>query len=468
MAMLDSTVVNVALPSIGKDLGATVAGLQWVLTGYLLPLSALLLIGGSLGDRFGRRRIFVVGVVWFAASSLLCAVAPTLNVLIAARLLQGAGGALLVPGSLALIEATFAPDDRGRAIGAWTGLGGVASAIGPLVGGWLVAAVSWRLIFVINLPVALVVLVAARHVPDSRRSGAGHIDVAGAILVVLGLAGATYALIEGPGGQSATGLWVGAGIIGAVALVAFFVVEARRKDPMLPLRFFRSRQFSAANIVTFLVYGALGGVLFLLTVDLQQVLGYSALAAGASLLPVTLIMLGLSLRAGQLSQRIGPRLPMSLGPLVMALGLVLKVRITPTSAYVADVLPAVVVFALGLALTVAPLTTTALGALDDQFAGTASGVNNAVARLASLLAVAVLPALSGLTGTAYRVPEEFSSGFHTSVLIGAGMCAAGALVALVGITNPALAASGPPPAGLVPHSCPLDAPVLRGAHPGHR
>ena len=465
MAMLDGTVVNVALPSIGKDLGAQVAGLQWVLTAYLITLSALILIGGSLGDRFGRRRVFLVGVAWFTVASVACAAAPNLVVLIAARALQGVGGALLVPGSLAIIESSFSPDDRGRAIGMWSALGGVATAIGPLAGGWLVTAVSWRLIFVLNVPLAVAVVAASRHVPESRDPDAApHIDGGGAALVVVGLAALTFALIEGPTASTDVVGVVLAGLVGVGGLVGFVVVEHRSRAPMLPLSIFSSRQFTVANVVTFAVYAALGGVLFLLAVDLQQVLGYSALAAGAAMLPITIIMLLLSSRAGALSQRIGPRLPMTAGPLIIAGGLLMMGRIGAGSDYVTDVLPAVVVFGLGLALTVAPLTTTVLAAVDARHAGLASGVNNAVARVAGLLAVALLPALAGLTGSAYREPVRFSSGFHTAVLIGAGLCVVGGLSAAVGITNPRRAAtSGTAPATIDPEplSCPLDAPSLR-------
>jgi EmrB/QacA subfamily drug resistance transporter len=463
MAMLDGTVVNVALPSIGKDLGAQVAGLQWVLTAYLITLSALILIGGSLGDRFGRRRVFLVGVAWFTVASVACAAAPNLVILIAARALQGVGGALLVPGSLAIIESSFSPDDRGRAIGMWSALGGVATAVGPLAGGWLVTAVSWRLIFVLNVPLAVAVVAASRHVPESRDPDAApHIDGGGAALVVVGLAALTFALIEGPTASTDLVGVVLAGIVGVGGLVGFVVVEHRSRAPMLPLSIFSSRQFTVANVVTFAVYAALGGVLFLLAVDLQQVLGYSALAAGAAMLPITIIMLLLSSRAGALSQRIGPRLPMTAGPLIIAGGLLMMGRIGAGSDYATDVLPAVVVFGLGLALTVAPLTTTVLAAVDARHAGLASGVNNAVARVAGLLAVALLPALAGLTGAAYREPVRFSSGFHTAVLIGAGLCVVGGLSAAIGITNPRRVSTiGTTTTDPEPLSCPLDAPSLR-------
>jgi len=466
MAALDATVVNVALPAIGKNFGAQVAGLQWVITSYLITLSAFILIGGSLGDLFGRRRVFRIGVVWFSVASVLCAVAPSLDVLIGARALQGAGGALLVPGSLAIIEASFVPDDRGRAIGAWTGLGGVATAIGPLVGGWLITAVSWRLIFLLNLPMAALVLAASRHVPESRDPGAPrHVDWLGASLIAVGLAAGTYALIEGPSPGSSVAAVAACGVVGVIALAAFIVVEVRTDAPMLPLEIFRSRQFSVSNVLTLVVYAALSGVLFLLVVDLQQVLGYTALAAGASLLPITIVLLALSARAGQLSQRIGPRLPMTLGPVIMAAGLALMWRIDAGSSYLTVILPALVVFSLGLALTVAPLTTTVLAAVDARQSGIASGVNNAVARFAGLLAVALIPPLAGITGAAYTEPARFSGGFHSAVLIGAALCLAGAVIAGLGIVNPprvqGAQAEGLAPAEEPVMSCQLDAPRLQ-------
>jgi len=449
VAALDATVVNVALPAIGRDLGAGVSGLQWVIGGYLLTLASFILLGGSLGDRYGRRRVFVIGVIWFSAASLLCGLAPNLPALIAARAFQGVGGALLTPGSLALIEASFAREDRGRAIGAWSGLGGIATAIGPFAGGWLVSAVSWRLIFLLNLPLAALVIVAARHVPESADPAAAHhIDVTGAALGALGLAGVTYALIE------ATPL---PGVLGVIALAAFVAHERRQPDPMLPIDIFANRQFAAANLFTFCMYAALGGTFFLLAVDLQQVLRYSPVAAGASLFPITLIMLALSSRAGALAQRIGPRLPMTVGPLVVAAGLLLMGRIGAGSTYVRDVLPAVVVFALGLALTVAPLTATVLAAAEDRHAGIASGVNNAVARVAGLMAVAVLPLTAGIRGNDYRNPSTFSDGFHLAVLI----CAALAMTA-VGIAFAAIR-NEPAEEAACETQCSLDAPPLRSA-----
>ena len=462
IAALDATVVNVALPAIGKDFGASVAGLQWVVTGYLITLAALILLGGSLGDLFGRRRVFVLGVVWFSAASLLSGLAVDLPMLIAARALQGIGGALLTPGSLALIEASFAPGDRGRAIGAWSGLGGIATAVGPFVGGYLVSAVSWRLIFLLNLPLAAAVLLAARHVPESTDPTSDrHVDVLGATMGVVGLAGVTYALIEAPSASGGTGAAVVAiaAVAGVLALIGFVQVERRGRHPMLPIDIFRSRQFTAANLVTVVVYAALGGVFFLLAVDLQQALRYSPVAAGAALFPVTVIMLLLSARAGALAQRIGPRLPMTVGPLIVTAGLLLMLRIRPGGHYVGAALPAVVVFGLGLALTVAPLTATVLAAADERHAGVASGVNNAVARCASLFAVALLPALAGLTGASYRHPAEFSSGFHRALLIAAAGTLAGGVIAFFGIRNEGVPAAGG--AAPVCLSCPVDGPPLR-------
>ena len=444
MVFLDSTVVNVALPDIGRGLGASTSSLQWVLNGYLLTLASLILLGGSLGDRFGRRRIFVYGAAVFTAASLLCAVAPDAPFLIVARLLQGVGGALLTPGSLAMIEATFQKDDRSRAIGAWTGLTGVAAAVGPLLGGYLVQAVSWRAIFLINLPLGLFVIVmASYHVPETRdASVAGNaIDWKGAVLTGLGLGGTTYALIEGPT-VGISGLILAIGIGGAVALVLFFVVEARSEHPMLPLGIFASRQFSAANAVTFVVYTALGGFFFLLVAFLQISLGYSPIEAGAASLPVTFLMLLLSARSGALAQRIGPRIPLTVGPLVIAAGLALMTRIEPGDSYLESVFPAVVVFGLGLTMVVAPVTATVLAAAGPRHAGIASGVNNAVSRVGGLLAVAILPLVAGLTGSRFYDPSAMTTGFHTAMAVSAGVSAVGGIVAWITIRSDLLEPGG--------------------------
>lgn len=417
IAFLDGTVVNVALPAIDADLGAGLSGLQWTVDAYLLTLSAFLLLGGSLGDLFGRRRMFVYGLGGFAAASLLCAVAPGTEALVAARALQGVAAALLVPGSLAIISTSFAPEDAGKAIGAWSGLSGVTTAIGPFVGGYLVDAVSWRWIFVINLPLALVAIrIATKHVPESS-AGGGHLDLRGAVTAALGLGGVTFALIEGPVRGWSDPTTVAAMVAGVVAAVVFVRAELTHPDPMLPFDIFRSRQFSGANAATLLVYFALGGAMFFLVIELQRELGYSALEAGAALIPTTILLLLLSSRAGALASRIGPRLPMTLGPLVAAAGLAWMTWIGPGTAYVTGVLPPVVVFGLGLALTVAPLTTAVLAAVPQEHAGVGSGVNNAVARVAGLLAVALLPAVAR--------GVDFTDGFRRATWISAAICALG-------------------------------------------
>jgi EmrB/QacA subfamily drug resistance transporter len=461
VVMLDGTVVNVALPAIGRDLGAGVDGLQWTISGYLVTLAALILLGGSLGDRFGRRRVFVIGVSWFAAASLLCGLAPNLQLLIAARVLQGVGGALLTPGSLAILQASFHPDDRAQAIGAWSGLGGIASAVGPFLGGWLIEAVSWRLIFLLNLPLALaVVVVAMRHVPETSDSeSAGQLDWAGALLAVLGLSGTTFALIEAPTAGLGSPTILLAAVVGAVCLVSFVIVEARGRQPMLPLSLFASRQFTGANLVTLAVYGAFGGAFFLLVVQLQQVLGYSPLQAGVASLPITVLLLLFSSRAGKLAQRIGPRIPLSLGPLLAAAGIALMARIDAGGAYVLDVLPALIVFGAGIALTVAPLTATVMGAVESRHAGLASAVNNAVARAAGLVAVALVPSLAGLTGAAYLDPLVFSAGFHRAALMCAGLTAVGGVLGWITLSETTPVA----PEHADEYHCALDAPPLRPA-----
>jgi EmrB/QacA subfamily drug resistance transporter len=469
MAQLDATVVNVALPAIGRDLGARTSGLQLVVSAYAVTLAALILLSGSLGDRVGRKRVFVVGVVWFAVASAICAAAPNPEMLIAARALQGIGGALLTPGSLAIIQATFVPSDRGKAIGAWSALGGVAAAIGPLLGGYLVQALSWRTIFLINVPLGcLVGWLALRHVPESRAPATGgRLDYAGATSATLGLAGATYAIVEGPNRGWNSAVVLMAGVLGVIAIVAFVLIERRTANPMLPLDVFSSRQFTSANAVTFVVYAALGGVFFLLVIVLQTALGYSPVAAGAASLPVTVIMLALSSASGALAQRIGPRLPLTVGPLVIAAGMVLMTRIGPGASYGTVILPAVIVFGLGLAATVAPVTAAALAAADERHAGVASGVNNAVARTAGLLAVALLPPLAGLTGDAFQSPTAITAGFHTAMLISAGLAAAGGILAFATISNDLLeeAPSEEPPTHHF--HCAL-AEVPAGERGGHR
>jgi EmrB/QacA subfamily drug resistance transporter len=451
MAMLDATVVNVALPTIGKDLNTSLAGLQWTITAYTLTLAGLILLGGALGDRFGRRRVFLIGVIWFAVASAMCGLAPDIGVLIGARALQGIGGALLTPGSLAIIQATFAADDRPRAIGAWSGLGGVAGAIGPFLGGWIVGTIGWRWIFLLNLPLAAaVVAVTLRHVPESRDPTAhGRFDIAGSVLIALGLAGITEALIEAPT-PSLAGVVLPA-VLGVAAGAGFVLLEMRRGrhpgrvPPMLPLGIFRSRQFTAINLITFVVYGAMGAVFFLLVLALQVVAGFSPIQAGLSLLPSTVLLLLLSSRAGGWAQRFGPRWLMTGGLVIAAIGLLLLVRIGPHASYVADVLPAVVLFGLGLSMTVAPLTATVLASADDRHAGIASGVNNATARAAGLLAVAGLPAAVGLGGAALHSASLLASGFHKAMVICAALMALAAVGSALLVDNNVLRSQGGEP-----------------------
>ena len=440
VAFLEATVVNVALPELGEDLGADVAGLQWTINGYLLTLAALILLGGALGDRYGRRRIFEIGVVWFTTASALCAFAPNIELLVLARIIQGVGGALLTPGSLAIIEATFRKEDRGRAIGAWSALTGVAGAVGPLVGGYLIDAVSWRAIFLINLPLgAFVVWASRRHIPETRdTSMKGKLDIAGSALAAVGLGGITFALIQTPDHGLGSPMVFGALAIGILALIAFVRVESRVPEPMLPLSIFSSRQFTGANLVTFAVYAALGAMFFLFVVFLQIALGYSAIEAGAASLPVTALMLVLSSRAGELAQRIGPRIPLTVGSLVVAVGMFMLSEIDPGDSYVTGILPGVVVFGLGLSLVVAPVTITVLAAADPRQAGIASGVNNAVARTAGLLAVAVLPLIAGLSGSDYQDPGAIADAFQIGMRAAAVLAAVGGVLAFATIRSDVL------------------------------
>jgi len=464
MAAIDATVIGIALPTIGRDFHASLGTLQWVVTGYTLTLSSLLLLGGSLGDRYGRRRIFMVGVGWFALASAACAASSGSGQLIATRVLQGIGGALLTPGSLAILEASFSPADRGEAIGAWSGLGGVATAAGPLLGGYLITAASWRWIFLINVPVgAMVLVLSARHVPESRDATvAGRIDMEGAALATVALASIAYALIEGPARGWTSGQVLVALAVGLVGALSFGLVEYRSPAPMLPLGLFHNRQFAVTNAVTFVVYAGLGGVLFLLPVVLQVVDHYSPLASGAALLPITVVMLALSAHSGRLAASIGPRLQMSVGPVVVGVGLALLARAPRGSSYATSVLPAVLVIAFGLATTVAPLTATALGAVSESHAGLASAVNNDVARIGGLIAVAVLPALGGISGLSYLHPDSLAHGFQRAVLIAGSWCIAGGVLAAAGIRNPT---RGPEPSGAETHEarshCALEATPLR-------
>ncbi|TKJ33928.1 MFS transporter [Blastococcus sp. CCUG 61487] len=444
IAFLDATVVNVALERIGADLGADFAGLQWTVNAYTLTLSALILLGGSLSDRYGRRRIFVIGVSWFALASLLCGLAPNIETLVAARALQGVGGALLTPGSLAIISATFAADDRAAAVGAWSGLSGVATAAGPFLGGWLVEW-NWRAVFLVNLPLAaLVIAVAARHVPETRDpEAAPKLDWAGTALVGLGLGALTYALTSAGGTGTGPGVWLW-GATGCLALAAFVVVERRSRHPLVPPRLFADRQFTAVNVVTLFVYAALGALSVLLVLQLQVVSGFSPLLAGSALLPVTLLMLLFSAQVGALAQRIGPRALLTTGPLVAAAGVLLMLRIDADASYVRDVLPPAILFGAGLTLLVAPLTATVLDSAEDRHAGVASGVNNAVARAAGLLAVALVPVVAGIGGDDYRDPTAFAAGFRIALFVLAGLLLVGAAVSAAFVRRPL---GDAPPAG---------------------
>jgi EmrB/QacA subfamily drug resistance transporter len=437
IAFIDATVVNVALPAIGRDLHASFSTLQATITSYTVTLASLILLGGSLGDRFGRRRLYVIGTVWFAVASLLCAVATTATFLIVARALQGVGGALLTPASLAIIQASYRREDRARAIGAWSGLGGASAAIAPFLGGWLIQAGSWRYVFLIN-PVlcALVVAISLRHVPETRdENAAKHLDVLGSVLGVLGLGGVTAGIIAASG-QSFLSLRVLLPfVVGVLALLAFLLVEYRERYPMLPLGLFRSRQFSAANAVTFLLYAGLNVVFFLLVVELQTVSGLSPLKAGAATLPATLVMLLLAARSGALATRIGPRLQMTVGPFIAAIGLFMLTRLNADSSYWRDVIPAVTILGLGLTTFVAPLTSTVLAAAPASRAGIASGVNNTVARSAGLIAVAAVPVIVGLTGDAYKNAALFIGPFHDAMWICVGLMIAGGVVSAFTISN---------------------------------
>jgi EmrB/QacA subfamily drug resistance transporter len=476
VVFVDATVVNVALPSIRDDLDTGLAAQQWIVEAYLLTLSALLLVGGSLGDLRGRRRIFAAGLIGFGFTSVLCALAPTAELLVAARALQGVAGALLVPASLAVISSTFPDEERGAAIGTWTAWAGIAAVIGPFGGGLLVDAASWRWIFAINVPFVLATLALVRAaVPESvDRQAAHRIDYLGSLLVGLGLAGPVFALIEQPIYGFTDPIVYLPALIGAALLVAFVLHERRSAHPMLPLGIFRSRNFAVGNVATLLIYAGLNAATFFVAIYLQQVAGYSAVAAGVTLIPVTVIMFLLSRRFGALSARIGPRALMTAGPLLGGLGLILMGRQTTHVDFLRDLLPAVLLFGLGLSMTVAPLTSTVLSAVPTHHSGVASGANNAISRVAGLLAIATVGAvvavqfgsalderlaardLSSAQRAAVRevkarplsggvpgqpeldAPVAAASvhAFHWGMGVGGGLMMLGGVISLAGIVNP--------------------------------
>ena len=437
---LEGSVVNVAVPALARDLHLEIAGLQWVLNAYLLTLSALMLLGGALGDRMRRSRVFALGSLGFAAASFACALAPNVATLVACRLLQGVAGALLVPNSLAMLESAFEGEERGAAIGQWAAWSAVSTAIGPLAGGVIVDTLSWRWVFAAVVPFGVAAAaIAWRFVKDEATDSHRGIDITGAMLVTLALAGMIGGLSAGPDHGFASPMVVTALIAGTVALALFLVVEHRGREPLLPLDVFRSAQFTGANLVTLLVYAALSSLMFFLTLELQNVQHYSALQAGASFLPVNVLMLVISPRAGRLAERIGARLPMAIGAAVAAAGMILFTRVHPGSSYLAAVLPAAVVFGVGLSVFVAPLTAAVLGAVPARRVGVASAVNNAVSRVAGLMALAILPFAAGLSGARALAPDTLARGFVRGMWISAGLCLAGAVVAFVTISGEARA-----------------------------
>jgi EmrB/QacA subfamily drug resistance transporter len=395
VVFLDGTIVNVALPSIGRSLGAGLAGQQWVLEAYMLTMVSLLLVGGSLGDQFGRRRLFVIGLVAFGSTSILCALAPSEEFLVGARALQGIAGALLVPGSLAIVAATFSGEDRGKAVGTWTAWTGIATVFGPAGGGALVGLISWRAIFWVNIPlIAATAVLALRVIEESSDPDAfAGVDVPGVLLSAAGLAGPVFALIEQPTHGWGDALVWAPLVAGVCCFVAFVVWEARAPRPMLDLSLFRIRNFAVANLTTLSVYAGLGAGLLFIGLYLQQVVGYTPLEAGLATTPVSLCLFLLSPRFGKLASGVGPRLPMTFGPIVAGAGMLLFMRLNTTASYVMDVLPAVLVFGLGMSATVAPLTATVLDSVSGNRVGIASGINNGVSRVAGLLAIAVLGAV---------------------------------------------------------------------------
>ena len=439
VATIDGSIVNVALPAIERDLGGGLSGQQWVSNAYLLALASLILVGGSLGDIYGERRVFAVGLTAFGVFSVACAVAPTIEVLIGARTLQGAAAALMVPSSLAIIVAAFAPEERGAAIGSWTAWGGIAAIVGPLAGGVIVDQASWRWIFALNVPLVLATVgLVLAAVPETTAKTGRRVDFIGAGLCAAGLAGVVFALIEQPNyGWSSPVIFLPlAG--GVAALSAFLVYERRAAEPMLELDLFSRRNFAVGNAETLAMYGGLGILFFFLTIFLQEVAGYTALESGLAVVPVTLVLFALSRRFGGLADRFGPRLFMGGGPLVASAGILLLLRTGIDTDFVTDLLPALLVFALGLSLTVAPLVATVLADAEESDAGIASAINNAVARVAGLVGVSVVGVVvaQSLVGDTFAANTESVRAFHEAVVICAVLVAAGGVLAALGISNP--------------------------------
>jgi EmrB/QacA subfamily drug resistance transporter len=436
---IDGSIVNVALPAIERDLGGGLPAQQWVSNAYLLALASLILIGGSLGDIYGERRVFSVGVAAFGVLSLACALAPTIETLIAARALQGAAGALVTPSSLAIIVAAFPPSQRGAAIGSWTAWGGIAAIIGPLAGGWIVDQLSWRWIFALNVPLVVVtVTLILAAVPPAGARARRRVDLVGAALCVVGLGGVVFALIEQPRYGWGSPAIVVPLALGIVAFAGFIVHERRTKEPMLDLELFTHRNFAVGNLETFAMYAGLAILFFFLVIFLQQVAGYTALESGLATVPVTIVLFALSRRFGALADRYGPRFFMGAGPLIAAAGILLLLRTGLQTSYLTEVLPAMLVFALGLALTVAPLVATVLADADERDAGIASAINNAVARVAGLIGVSVLGVVVAqtLVGDTFAANGESVEAFHEVVVICAVLVAAGGVVGALGIVNP--------------------------------
>ena len=436
---IDGSIVSVALPAIERDLGGGLSAQQWISNAYLLALGSLILIGGSLGDIYGERRVFAAGVAAFGVLSLACALAPTIGFLIAARTLQGAAGALVTPSSLAIIVAAFAPRERGAAVGSWTAWGGIGAVIGPLAGGLIVDRVSWRWIFALNVPIVLATLaLILAAVPPSKRTVHRRVDFLGAGLCAVGLGGIVFALIEEPHYGWSSPAIVIPFVVGALALVSFIVHERRTPEPMLKLELFARRNFAVGNLETFSVYAGISILFFFLVIYLQEVAGYSALKSGLTTLPVTIVMFLLSRRVGALADRLGPRLFMGAGPLIAAIGILLLVRVGMHVSYLTDLLPALLIFAFGLAITVAPLTATVLADADGEDAGIASAVNNAVARVAGLVGVSIIGVVVAglLVGDTFAPNHESVQAFRMAMVVCAVLVGAGGVIGGIGIVNP--------------------------------